>query len=710
MNRFQSYSDTARSERTNHQKKQLDLLQRHGFGDEMLNCFKLDIYDDDVNKVLRYYKHDNFCHKYVIYKTCAYPKHYMLYNPKALNKNGPNVQINEYNKNKICRLQHTWTLFDLIHGNGDINRNINKAFLICKYLIYYTQEIELLDTNDMPIVNRLVAKLSMLYYLAATSLLPNIYIRCDYDHIYQPVGGDNNDNSENKTNKMMNNYNYSYSINSIKKKYHNEDGIDIESIEYYFEKSIEYNDTAKRAILIIYNKYAVFCGYFLNDYKKAVKYFDKCTIEAKDSFNAKWNDNGRQWYDYAIFCHRKLKNYQKSIQLFIECIQRSPNNGNNLYDFGLLYYEMGSKYYNESINYLKKSMDIKISQSELHLKSKHKKNSKKKYNQNHNTQKMQILPHKREIAVKLIKEMKHCSKKQYFKHKCNNEKTLKNISAKSVSKTIVENKQNHQQNRSWLNFGKQIQIQLQSQKNVNQSSINKIPNSKKKGLKISKSNKLNQTGKIDNVAIHDHDDNQKSRLIATKAINMPNHAHVRNQLVEKKLNDPQPSHVQLANREAIDTSWNGILSNNAVWKQEFDLFWNSIEFNNNNMYKEYYYEKFVEKEYNSIVLISCMNQRVLFQECGLIEQDCKYFIKYKCCWMKSHLKFIAWLHQLKLFNKYFKSFKEYGILNNESLMRKTNKLDTKLLKLFLMDWNNTDQIEQDICTMQTNAALLNYLN
>ena len=93
----------------------------------------------------------------------------------------------------------------------------------------------------------------MLYYHAASALLPNVYLFCR---------DSNQSNIKARANE-----------------------IDLNSVEYYFRKSIEYNDQAKYPVLIIYNKFAVFCGYFINDFNKAIEYFDKCTIECKNSWN-----------------------------------------------------------------------------------------------------------------------------------------------------------------------------------------------------------------------------------------------------------------------------------------------------------------------------------------------------------------------------------------------------------------------------------------
>ena len=158
------YSAASYDQLTKHQKKQLKLLNEHGFHDDILNGFKLDIYNDDVTTVLKNYTNDTFCHQYLIYRKCNDSK-------QVTHRSGQNKQ-------PVCQLQHAWTVFDLIHNKLDskYDQNLNKALLYAQYLIYYNEQIVLSQTIDLKIVWKLKSKICMLYYHAASALLPNICI------------------------------------------------------------------------------------------------------------------------------------------------------------------------------------------------------------------------------------------------------------------------------------------------------------------------------------------------------------------------------------------------------------------------------------------------------------------------------------------------------------------------------------------------------
>ena len=94
-------------------KKMKDVL---GYDDDTLNTFKLMIYDWDVDKAIKYYNTDSFCHGYCIHNN---------YN------HGYAKQQNQ------CQFEHSRTinLKKLLYGNSQ-QKDYKKAKLLCLYLMY----------------------------------------------------------------------------------------------------------------------------------------------------------------------------------------------------------------------------------------------------------------------------------------------------------------------------------------------------------------------------------------------------------------------------------------------------------------------------------------------------------------------------------------------------------------------------------------------
>ena len=87
-------------------------MKEKGFGDELMNRFKLIIYNWDIDMSIKHYKIDNFCHLF-----CIYPN-------------------NEYGcTNKSCTLPHNedFLISRYIYGSQE---NLFFGKILCQYLIY----------------------------------------------------------------------------------------------------------------------------------------------------------------------------------------------------------------------------------------------------------------------------------------------------------------------------------------------------------------------------------------------------------------------------------------------------------------------------------------------------------------------------------------------------------------------------------------------
>ena len=93
------------------------MKKEFGYHDEILNQFKLIIYNWDINKVIKYYQNDSFCCDYCIDKS---------------NKYGCLKEENE------CLFEHSQTinLYNLIFGNSQHKPHYKMATLLCLYLMY----------------------------------------------------------------------------------------------------------------------------------------------------------------------------------------------------------------------------------------------------------------------------------------------------------------------------------------------------------------------------------------------------------------------------------------------------------------------------------------------------------------------------------------------------------------------------------------------
>ena len=107
------------------QKASMKKLQKLGYKDEILNKFKLVIYNGNLNDVLQYYKYDRFCNLYCVGQ----------YNTKYGCKN---VNGEKEKKMKCDNGDHSYILKHLIQGN-ESQRNRKLGRLLCLYLMYKGQ-------------------------------------------------------------------------------------------------------------------------------------------------------------------------------------------------------------------------------------------------------------------------------------------------------------------------------------------------------------------------------------------------------------------------------------------------------------------------------------------------------------------------------------------------------------------------------------------
>ena len=164
-----------------------------------------------------------------------------------------------------------------------------------------------------------------------------------------------------------------------------------------------------------------------------------------------------------------------------------------------------------------------------------------------------------------------------------------------------------------------------------------------------------------------------------------------------------------------------VLSGIEAWRYEFDHFWKNLSFPNdeNDSRKQNYYSQFVTNEVNSIVCLAYMRKNMLEiddkYQIHMTCDDSKYFFKQRRKWIESNLLFINWLHKLKMFDKYYKKFEYFGILNLETLIDKTQQLNPNIIQQMLVinvtsNYNTTDdetlltdlhhdELERDVQTM-----------
>ena len=81
-------------------------LEQLGFDDNVLNYWKLTIYNGNVNLACKYYHYDEWCHQYCIFSSCK--------------------------NNNHCKGKHRYSLTHLIK-----NENFCKGKLLGKYLLYF---------------------------------------------------------------------------------------------------------------------------------------------------------------------------------------------------------------------------------------------------------------------------------------------------------------------------------------------------------------------------------------------------------------------------------------------------------------------------------------------------------------------------------------------------------------------------------------------
>ena len=91
-------------------EKKLSILQQKGFLDNKLNSLKLSIYNNDINKVIKYYKKDKFCSQYSATGKC---------------KNGNH-----------CKQAHYVKISDLLQPNSK-KLNYTKARLFSIFNLHY---------------------------------------------------------------------------------------------------------------------------------------------------------------------------------------------------------------------------------------------------------------------------------------------------------------------------------------------------------------------------------------------------------------------------------------------------------------------------------------------------------------------------------------------------------------------------------------------
>ena len=102
-------------------QNQLSMLnkmkQEYGYNDEILNQFKLIIYDWNINNVKKYYNSDSFCLDYCIDNNYKY---------------GCTKQDNQ------CPFEHsqTFNLENLVFGNSQhVEQDYKRAKILCLYLM-----------------------------------------------------------------------------------------------------------------------------------------------------------------------------------------------------------------------------------------------------------------------------------------------------------------------------------------------------------------------------------------------------------------------------------------------------------------------------------------------------------------------------------------------------------------------------------------------
>ena len=105
---------------------------------------------------------------------------------------------------------------------------------------------------------------------------------------------------------------------------------------------------------------------------------------------------------------------------------------------------------------------------------------------------------------------------------------------------------------------------------------------------------------------------------------------------------------------------------------EFARFWNDLKFDNE-MNKEKYLAKFVECEYNFLSALPYIDEKILYQEIEMNENDCKYFLNQIFKWNIHRHTFVTLLREYRLYDLYFVQLTKFGVYTVESLKYFMNK-------------------------------------
>ena len=128
---------------TQDETKSMFELQKQGYMDEMLNYYKLSIYDWDIKKAKKYYIHDDFCVPYCVYPTEKFG--FASFFDRLTICSGPNTIIPTLTPINNCDAKHTHNISDMIFKSSAEENAIaltmpDKGLILCEYLMYLRQK------------------------------------------------------------------------------------------------------------------------------------------------------------------------------------------------------------------------------------------------------------------------------------------------------------------------------------------------------------------------------------------------------------------------------------------------------------------------------------------------------------------------------------------------------------------------------------------